>query len=113
MSGITTMPAPNIALQAIQQRIKQLSPQIIWQYAAVFFGVIVATLALVALKPYIGDTKLSLIYLLIILICAALAHPSVTFFCGLWSFLCYDFFLVPPYFYFRFELPNLALDPLA
>jgi len=97
----------------VQQRIKRWQPRLFWQYSLVFLVVIVTTLVLFEVKSFIGDAKVSLVYLLIVLCCAAVAHPGVTLFCGLWSFLCYDFFLVPPVFDFRFASPIQVLDPLA
>jgi two-component system sensor histidine kinase KdpD len=96
--------------------LKQSARQQLWlagQYFAAFCVVILVTLILYGLKPYLPDTKTSLFYLLVILGCALVAHPGVTFFCGLLSFLCYDFFLVPPYFDLRFAQPWQVLDPLA
>jgi K+-sensing histidine kinase KdpD len=99
--------------ERINQARRQVQPRLLWQYAAVFLIVILTTLILFATKSHIGDTKVSLVYLLLVLCCAMVAHPGVTFFCGLWSFLCYDFFLVPPYFDLRFASPIQVLDPLA
>src|ERR1700690_355765 len=97
----------------IKRTIRQFTPRLLWQYVIAFVAVIVATLVLFVLKSYIGDTKVSLVYLFIVLCSAAVANPGVTFFCGLWSFLCYDFFLVPPVFDLRFGSPIQILDPLA
>ncbi len=103
-AGITLVQRPRPIRHLIQP---------VWQYAVVFLVVILTTLLLFAFKSYVGETKVSLFYLLIVLCCAAKANPGVTFFCGLLSFLCYDFFLVPPVFDFRFDSPGQVLDPLA
>src|SRR5579859_6985478 len=74
------------------------------------FGV---TFALFRLQPYLGNVNVSIAYLVIVLCCAAIAQPGVTLFCGLLSFVCYDFFLVPPVFTLQVDSPLKLLDPLA
>ena len=83
------------------------------QYLATLITVLLATFALFNLRSYLGDANISLLYLLIVLFCAATANPRVTIFCGVLSFLCYDFFLIPPIFDIRPSSPIKLLDPLA
>src|SRR5450432_2478542 len=89
--NIKTEPTMQRWATLLKRTIRQFSPRLLWQYAIAFVAVIVTTLVLFVLKSYIGDTKVSLFYLLIVLVSAAVANPGVTFFCGLWSFLCFDF----------------------
>src|SRR5262245_25803107 len=86
---------------------------IVWQYAAVLVVVTGVTILLFSLRQYMSDANASLLYLLIVLFCATVAHPGVTLFCGVWSFLCYDFFLIPPFLNLQPESPLQLLDPLA
>src|SRR5579859_900085 len=97
----------------LYRQARQLRVRLVLQYVLVFLVVMITTLVLFAFRQDIEDTKLSLFYLLIVLCCAVVAHPGVTFFCGILSFLSYDFFLVPPVFTLRFATPIQALDPLA
>ncbi len=111
----SNMALPNIPKWAtsISKTVRQFPPRLLWQYVIAFVAVVVTTLALFVLKSYIGDAKVSLFYLFMVLCSAAVANPGVTIFCGVWSFLCYDFFLVPPVFDLRFASPIQILDPLA
>jgi K+-sensing histidine kinase KdpD len=83
------------------------------QYLIVSTGVLVVTFVLIRLQPRLGNINLSIAYLIMVLVCAAIAHPGVTLFCGLFSFICYDFFLVPPLFTLQIDSPSQVIDPLA
>jgi two-component system sensor histidine kinase KdpD len=87
--------------------------RVVWQYATIFVVVLGLTLALYAIRPYLADANVSLLYLLVVLFCAAVTQPGVTLFCGVWSFLCYDFLLIPPAFALQPESPLQLLDPLT
>src|SRR4051812_48682566 len=75
------------------------------QYCLVGGIVTAVTFLLFSLHGSLGNVNLSIAYLFIVLGCAIVADPSVTLFCGLLSFLCYDFFLVPPIFTFGVNSP--------
>src|SRR5512143_588201 len=81
------------------------------QYVAVLSTVLLVTFALFKLRSYLGDSNISLLYLLIVLFCATRANPRVTIVCGAISFVCYDFFLMPPIFDVRSDSPIKLLDP--
>ncbi|MCC7452303.1 MAG: DUF4118 domain-containing protein [Anaerolineae bacterium] len=85
----------------------------LWQFLLVLAVVALATFALFLLRSYLGDTNISLVYLLIVLFCAAATNLRVTLLCGVSSFLCYDFFLIPPIFDFVPSSPVKLLDPLT
>jgi K+-sensing histidine kinase KdpD len=84
-----------------------------WQYAAVLGAVLVITFGLFLLREKLGDTNISLVYLLIVLFCAVTTEPGVSIFCSGVSFLCYDYFLIEPIFNFIPYSPTKLLDPLA
>jgi K+-sensing histidine kinase KdpD len=86
---------------------------VVGQYMAVLAVVLFTTLILFNLRTNLGDANISLLYLLIVLFCATTARPGVTIFCGVISFLCYDYFLIPPNFDFIPFSPVKLLDPLA
>ncbi|MEP7289370.1 MAG: ATP-binding protein [Chloroflexota bacterium] len=90
-----------------------VSKSLVWQYIAALVAVLTATFILFNLRSYLGDTNISLLYLLIVLFSATTARPSVTIFCGAISFFCYDFFLIPPIFDIVPHSPVKLLDPLA
>src|SRR5688572_14407432 len=83
------------------------------QYLGVFIVVLLATLVDFNLGIQLGDANISLLYLLMVLFCATISNARVTIFCGVVSFLCYDYFLVPPAFNFFTGTPIKLLDPLA
>ncbi len=83
------------------------------QYLVVSASVLGVTLGLFQWQPRLGNINLSIVYLIIVLFCAAIAHPGVTLFCGLFSFICYDFFLVPPLFTLQIDSPAHVIDALA
>lgn len=83
------------------------------QYVIVGLAILGTTLIIFSLRPVFGNINISVLYLFIVLGCAAFAHPSVTLFSGLLSFLCYDFFLVPPYLTLQVASPIQLIDPLA
>src|SRR5690348_6144141 len=86
---------------------------ILLQYAGVLLAVAALTSVLFALRSELGDANISLLYLLLVLFCATTARAEVTIFCGIVSFLCYDFFLIPPVFDLVPHSPIKLLDPLA
>src|SRR5579864_2673380 len=83
------------------------------QYLMVAFSILGVTFVLFRLQPHLGNVNVSIAYLVVVLCCAAIAQPGVTLFCGLLSFICYDFFLVPPVFTLQVDSPLQLLDPLA
>ncbi|MEP7285221.1 MAG: ATP-binding protein [Chloroflexota bacterium] len=83
------------------------------QYLVMCAVVLGTTLAIFHFRSSLGTLNISVLYLFIVLICAMIANPGVTLFCGLFSFLCYDFFLVPPVFTLQVAVPSLLLDPVA
>lgn len=83
------------------------------QYIFTGCAVLATTLLIFKLRPTFGQVNISVLYLFIVLLCAAFAHPGVTLFCGLLSFLCYDFFLVPPVFTLQVSSPAQLIDPFA
>jgi two-component system sensor histidine kinase KdpD len=85
----------------------------IWQYAVALGIVALTTAGLFSLRPYFGDANISLVYLLIVLFYATAARLGVALFCSILSFLCYDYFLIPPIFTFIPESPVKLLDPLS
>src|SRR5258706_1267876 len=87
--------------------------RLVGQYVVVGLAVLATTLLVFNLRSLFGQINISVLYLVIVLGCAVLAHPGVTLFCGLLSFLCYDFFLVPPVFTLQVSSPIQLIDPLA
>jgi len=85
----------------------------IWQYVVALGVVGLTTLGLFHLRPYFGDANISLVYLLIVLFYATTAPLGVTLFCSIVSFLCYDYYLIPPIFDFIADSPIKLLDPLT
>jgi two-component system, OmpR family, sensor histidine kinase KdpD len=90
-----------------------LTRGILRQYVTVLITVLLVTYALFNLRASLSDTNISLLFLLIVLFCATTAAPGVTVFCGVISFLCYDYFLVEPVLSFTPGVPIKLLDPLA
>jgi len=77
--------------------------------------VFLATLFIDQLRPNLGNadvTDLSLIYLLIILCCAVLYTRVLTIYCGMVSFVCYTFIVLPFTTGFLGFTPVHLLDPL-
>ncbi|MBX3064528.1 MAG: PAS domain-containing sensor histidine kinase [Anaerolineae bacterium] len=83
------------------------------QFLLMTLIVIAITVLIVPFRPVIGVTQFSVLYLPVILICALVAHPSVTFFAGLISFICFDLFVVPPQFPFSVNSFLDLLNPLS
>ncbi len=92
---------------------KQQWIQIAWQYGVTCIGILGITLILFRVRMVANLSNYSIIYLFAVLLCAVIAPPGVTLFCGLFSFLCYDFFLVPPVFTLQVDFPAQLIDPLA
>src|SRR5258707_15824657 len=119
----SNMALPNIPKWAtsISKTVRQFPPRLLWQYVIAFVAVVVTTLALFVLKSYIGDAKVSLFYLFMVLCSAAVAHPPVTIFCGVWGSLWYGSLLgapalclslgAPPQISPLIAIPNVAILP--
>lgn len=83
------------------------------QFVIMIAAVILTTIVIVPFRPVPGVTQFSALYLPVILICALLAHPSVTFFAGLLSFIFFDMVILPPQFPIHVTSPLDLLSPLA
>src|SRR5258708_9094826 len=90
----SNMALPSIPKWAtsISKTVRQFPPRLLWQYVIAFVAVIVTTLALFVLKSYIGDAKVSLFYLFIVLCSAAVANPVGPLLFGPWTILSYASF---------------------
>jgi len=90
-----------------------LKPSLLLQIITIGGIVVGLSLLLYSIRSSAENALISMIYLIIVLGCSAASNPALTIFCGIWIFLCYDFFLLPPLLSFHSESTIDLLHPLA